>query len=148
VIKKITKTRSDQGKKQRAFLAAYATLGVIYSAASAARIHASTHYDWLKRDPRYVARFEEARERVLERLVREADRRAVEGLERLKFHDGAAIIDPRTGRPYIEREYSDVLLMFRIKKLDPSYRERHEVTGPSGGPVEIALNIGIAGNEP
>ena len=60
-----------------------------------------------------------------DRLVKEAYRRAVEGLERKKLTKGGEpIIDPATGQQYVEREYSDALLMFLLKgALSKTYRE-------------------------
>ena len=52
----------------------------------------------------------------------------MEGVRRLKFNKtGVPFVDPETGEAYEERHYSDNLLMFRLKRKDPSYRERQEV---------------------
>jgi hypothetical protein len=53
---------------------------------------------------------------------------------------GEAILDPQTGQPYIECEYSDALLMFMIKAHRPEYRDtfKNEHSGADGGPIEFA----------
>ena len=56
--------------------------------------------------------------RMLPLLEAEADRRAVEGVVKPLFYKGQRL-------PVEVREYSDVLLMFRLKALRPEqYRER------------------------
>ena len=137
--------RAIRHGKKRAFLCAYSRLGAITKAARCAKINRDTHHDWIKKDPEYVAAFEVAKDMAIERLECEADRRGVEGVVRYRFdRNGQPFIDPTDPdhkRPYLEREYSDVLLIFRLKALRPDvYRERssHELTGPDGGPINFA----------
>lgn len=125
--------------RQCAFLAAYSETANITAAAEAAGIGRTTHYMWLE-EPEYAANFKEEREAAIDRLELEAVRRARDGVERLKFNNGKPVIDPRTGEPYVEREYSDRLLIFLLKAARPEkYSERHEnkisgeVTNHGGG---------------
>lgn len=115
--------------RQRAFLVAFAETGNIRLAAKTSGINRSTHYDWLEADDDYRRAFEAAQQEAAEVLEAEAHRRAVAGTQRLKFNrQGQPIIDPRNGQPYIEHEYSDVLLIFLLKGLMPEkYRERSQV---------------------
>jgi hypothetical protein len=114
-------------QKKVGFLAAFAQCGTVTHAAKAAKIHASTHTQWLKTDPEYRKRFLGARRESNEVLEREARRRAIEGTMRLKYHGDKPVIDPRTGEPYLELVYSDLLLIFLLKGSMPQkYRERHE----------------------
>lgn len=65
--------------------------------------------------------------------------RALEGVPRLVFYAGQAVIDPRTGQPYVIKEYSDHLLMFLLRALRPHvYRERFD---PSMGGGEAAVKV-------
>lgn len=76
-------------------------------------------------------------------LELEARRRACEGVERKKFHQGEPVIDPVTGKHYVEREYSDILLICLLKAHRPKkYRERFEQqhTGKNGKELPV---IGI-----
>jgi hypothetical protein len=115
--------------KKRAWIAAYGKCGLVRRACKAASVSHGAYYGWLKDDPQFAEAVRYAKEEFTERLEREADRRAVEGVPRLKFHNGKPVIDPRTGKHYVEREYSDTLLIFRLKALRPEvYRERREVT--------------------
>jgi len=91
--------------------------------------HHTTLSDWKGKDPDFAAEVEFADRKYVERLEAECDRRAVEGVRRLKFNKaGFPFTDPDTGEAYEERHYSDNLLMFRLKAKAPEkYRERHEV---------------------
>jgi len=130
--------------KQRAFLAAYGRIGAVKPAAKAAKIAHMSHYKWLP-NPEYKAAFTEAREDAIGYLEAEAHKRAVEGIEEPVIYQGAlcfeALRDPKTGRIKRDRKgqpllsttpltiphKSDNLLMFLLKKLDPSYRENAPV---------------------
>jgi len=71
----------------------------------------------------------------------EADRRAIEGVEEPVYQKGKLV-----GKV---RKFSDALLMFRIKKLNPAYRDRvelkhsGEIDNPSAGVA--VLNITLNG---
>lgn len=58
-------------------------------------------------------------------LEAEAIRRAQDGVVRMKFNSktGLPFIDPRTGEPYMEHEYSDTLMAILLKRHFPEYRE-------------------------
>jgi len=107
--------------KKELFLSEYSKLGTILKAAKAANIDRKTHYNWLKTNPEYAEFFERAKEDYLEKLEAEADRRAVEGTLRPVFHQGE-----ECGQI---REFSDTLLIFRLKCLAPEkYRENQRST--------------------
>ena len=121
--------------KKRAFLLAYAELGIVTYAAKAAQIHRLTHNDWLKTDAVYAADFEVAKEGAADRLEREALRRAVEGWDEPIVWRGEV-----TG---MVRRYSDTLLIFMLKGAKPEkYRERFEHSGPGGGPIAVVSDGG------
>ncbi len=101
-------------------------------AAKAAGVRRQTHYEWLG-DADYRAAFEQAREDAVERLEAEAWRRAVEGVPKGIYHQGALVAT--------EQEFSDTLLIFLMKAHRPQfYRERGsvEVSGPLGQPIGLA----------
>lgn len=129
---------------------AYSTLGNVTKSAAAAEITPRSHQLWMHDDVEYAGEFNRAQEIYTESLEAEADRRAKEGVRKYKFHQGnhimtrCAVDDPECVvvtttdegheiglRPYYEHEYSDTLLIFRLKALRPEvYRERHEYTTP------------------
>jgi len=82
---------------QAAFIRALAQTGLITEAARAAKISRRQHYRWVKTDPDYASRAADAKADYLDMLTSECDRRAMAG--------------------------SDRLLMFRLRMLDPSYRD-------------------------
>jgi hypothetical protein len=102
--------------------------GNVVKACELADVASSTHYRWVDSSPEYRAALRIVERDTISRLEAEADRRALEGVARMKFHRGQAIIDPRTGKPYLEREYSDRMLEMRLRALDPErYRDRHDL---------------------
>lgn len=131
----------EKERNQNAFLAALADTGNISRSAIAAGIKRGLHYKWLEEDEEgtYLARVNEALDTAADELEAEARRRAIEGLRRYKFdRAGQPLQHPETNEPYYELEYSDPLLIFLLKGAKPStYRERHEVTGAGGGPVQV-----------
>jgi hypothetical protein len=146
--------------KQRAFLAGYGRIGIVKAAAKTAKIAHRSHYNWIK-DPEYAAAFADAQEEALAHLVAEVRRRAVEGIEEPVIYQGSLcfepIRDPKTGAVKRDRKgqpllsttpltiprKSDVLLMFLIKKLDPSYRENSQVhlAAAAGAPPSIKVEF-------
>jgi hypothetical protein len=124
---------------------AFAAHGTVTRAAKEIRMDRRNHSRWMNADPDYREQFNQAKRIYTERLEAECDRRAVEGVVRQQFYKGQPIVLPcdpdEPGaveivgadgkkawvRPYFEREYSDNLLMFRLKRLDPAYRDQIEI---------------------
>ncbi len=124
---------------KRSFLAVFERLGSAGLTARSLGISLSRHYRWLANDATYAAKWREAQEVFVGRLEREAYRRAVKGVERKKFHKDEPIIDPETGQQYVEREYSDQLLMFLMKANAPQkYRPVAENL-----PTQNNVNVGV-----
>lgn len=118
--------------KQSAFLKAFAETANLTRAAKAAKIDRAMHYRWLDGDELYKTAFAEARKLANQTLEDEAVRRAREGTIRPVFYQGELC-----GEYF---EYSDTLLMFLLRSLEPEkYRENvsHEHSGRGGGPIEV-----------
>ena len=130
------------GLHKKAFLAAIRETGNITEAAKAAGVHRNSHYNnWLK-DKEYAKEFVDAMDEAVDGLVKEAKRRATEGLRKYKFHSqsGKPILHPDTGEPYYEHEYSDTLLIFLLKGARPeTYRDNVKVTGDSKEPIVLRV---------
>ncbi len=138
--------------KKRAFLGAYAECGSVAKAAKTAGISRRSHQLWMKASgpgaDAYREAFAEAHEMACDMLEAEARTRAVEGTRRYKFYRGRPILDPRTGEPYFEHDYSDTLLIFLLKGARPEkYRERYEHSGPDGGPIQMSQYARIVEDE-
>ena len=105
--------------KKTAFLEAYRMVGVVGTAARAAGIHRDTHYKWLAADADYEKEFKAAREDAIDVLEEVAIRRATKA-----------------------EAPSDVLLIFLLKAMRPAiYRERYEVTGRDGQPIQTEHQV-------
>lgn len=132
---------------QRGFLTALSLTGNVRLACESADVHKSTVYARRDDDELFSLAFAQARDDAADRLEEEARRRAVEGVVKLKFHEGTPIMVPGVNAdgtpaknakgepiyvPYVEHEYSDTLLIFLLKGARPEkYREnhKHEHTG-------------------
>lgn len=150
-----------------AFLAAYAVCGEVSSSAKAAGLERNQHYDRLKSDPAYAARFEDAKAQFVDSLKAEALRRAREGVRKYLFHQGQPVYLTRlrvdengqpmrseSGVPILdyqldehghpmqayESTFSDRLLLAMLAATDPAeYAPKNNVqlTGADGGPVKV-----------
>jgi hypothetical protein len=118
----IAKVNNNGHGKKAAFLKAYARCGVITRAAVMAKCDRNSHYQWMRVDPEYPARFEQAHKEACDVLVEEARRRAVEGCTKTIYYQGK-----KCGAM---KEFSDTLLIFLMKGAMPeTYRERFEHSG-------------------
>jgi hypothetical protein len=127
-------------KKKALFLTVLAQGGNVSKACEAADIARRTVYEYRDRDPDFAAEWDEAQEQYVNKLEEEADRRAHDGVENPVYQGGELV--------GFKREYSDTLLIFRLKALKPDkYREnvRQEITGKDGGPIETTVNITVDG---
>lgn len=83
----------------------------------------------------FTQKWADAKAASVDALEQEARRRAIEGLERHKFHNGKPIMrtvvlpdGKKTQVPYVEREYSDRMLEVLLKaNLPEKYKDRSAV---------------------
>lgn len=116
-------------------LEVYATTGSIKRCAEALGCSVGAIYMRRSQDAAFKAAMEEALECYRDILQTEAHRRAVEGVDRLQFDKTGGMIRypndyPDTelaGKPYVEKEFSDNLLVRLLKKYDPGFRDKLEV---------------------
>jgi hypothetical protein len=163
--------RTPRIDKRAAFLAAYAECGSIRDAAKAAHIERSAHYRWLKADPDYFARFQEADARATQSLEDEAMERAMRGVFEPNVFQGRflypqeeyiekpAVIGPRGGirepevRAWRDKPGSAPLGIWRKSDaltallLRGRMREKYgmhgalELSGPGGAAIEIVQRL-------
>ena len=106
--------------------------GRVKQACAKAGLNVFTFYKWQRKDEKFKAAVDEAKRRTLDLLQAEAYRRAVEGNDKPIIYKGEI-----TG---YYKEYSDNLIMFLMKQLDPSYRENfNQLIGISGSDIEISF---------
>lgn len=125
-------------KKLAAFLTHLAQTGNVTLSADMTNLERTRLYELRNTEPEFAAAWEAALDEAADLLEAEARRRAIEGVEQKKFHKDEPILDPETGEQYVERAYSDTLLIFLLKGARPEkYRERSstELSGPGGQPL-------------
>ena len=114
-------------KNQDRFLTLLAETGKHKQVCQAIGIASDTPYQWAVRSESFAKRYEQAKELGEKVLLSEyedkIDQRAMEGKD-----------DPQ----------SAVLTMFRVKRLDPRYRDNAPTNVNIAGPVSIQLNIGAS----
>lgn len=99
------------------FLEALAKRGNITESAAAAGVARRTVYQWRDADPEFASAWDDALEQAADAMEAELWRRAVEGVEKPIYQQGMQV--------GTVREYSDTLLIFRLKGARPEvYRER------------------------
>ena len=104
--------------KQDAFLKVFERLGSVGATCAETGVSVHTYDQWLHADIQgFKTRRDQAAIIAMGVLEREILRRAVEGTDRDVYYKGQVV-----GQ---ERQYSDNLLMFRAKKLDPSYKDNY-----------------------
>jgi hypothetical protein len=91
----------------------------VSEAASAAKTGRTTVYEWRETDPVFAAAWDAALEEAVDALEAEVRRRAVEGVEEPIYYQGQ-----RVG---MVRRYSDILLMFYLKRYRPQFRDQFKV---------------------
>jgi len=112
--KPVKHSHSFTDKKKETFLALVARGYTVTDSAKQIGFSRRAVYNHRDRDPDFAQAWNEAREEGKERLEAECRRRAMGWAETRYDKDGNA---------YEVYRYSDNLLMFMLKKLDPSYRD-------------------------
>jgi hypothetical protein len=138
-------TSAQTARLKRRFLDHFRVVGNLTRAAELAGVKERRRvYDWKADDLEFAAAYAEAEQEAVERLEDAARHRATEGLLRKKFtKSGEPIIDPETGAQYVERQYSDTLLIVLLKAHAPEkYRDKMDIehSGKRGGaPIPLSV---------
>ena len=94
-------------------------------------------YGWRDDDESFAADWEAAVETGTDLMEDEMRRRAIDGIDEPKFHDGQVC-------GYV-RKYSDTLLIFALKARRPDkYRERSEIAHTGKGSVVVNMDFGAS----
>jgi len=116
---KPTATQLQSWMRQQLWLEAFAACGSIGEACADTGIPVPTAEHWDTVDSYgFKKRKGWAAQMALGKLEKEINRRGVEGIDHPVIHQGV-ITDTY-------KQYSDNLLMFRAKRLDPEYRDNHQ----------------------
>ena len=93
----------------------------------------STHYKLLDINPKYAEAFTIADNASTDLLLKEARRRAITGVvEKTGWYKGVSGGEVT--------KYSDNLLMFLLKERRPEFRDKWEITGAGGQPLQITVS--------
>lgn len=150
------RTPKKRPRWAKGFLAAMAESGNVRLSCEAAGIGRTVAYQLRAADETFAADWGHAQDEAADLLEEEARRRALQGVQRLKFHNGVMITVPVPSAdgtpllgvdgqpvmvPYVEHEYSDTLAIFLLKGAKPEkYRERNETKHT--GAVSIKVEYG------
>lgn len=104
------------------FLATFAKDYDRRAACRAAGVGFSTVNWWIDHDSDFKAKWDDIQHDLLATMEKEIDRRGRDGINKPVIYKGQIMKDDE-GAALVVKEYSDALLMFRTKKLDPTYRE-------------------------
>lgn len=114
------------------FLATLEETGLEHTAAAAAQTTVRQARKLALESSEFGEAFEEALERATDRLEAEARRRAVEGIEKGVYYQGAQVDT--------ERVYSDSLMALFLKaKRRRQFGDKTEVSGPGGAPLQVTV---------
>ena len=129
--------RTEQANaRKRAFLDSFRLSGNVSAAARAVKVERHRPYVWAADDAAFKAAWAEAEQESIDRLEKEARRRAEDGCLEPVYQGGKLV-----GHKQV---YSDALMMLLLKAHRPEkYRERSalEVTGAAGGPVKVSPEV-------
>lgn len=104
--------------------------GFKHRAAEAVGVSYQTMRNAENADPVFAQQVEDALDEYAEGLEQEADRRGKDGIDKPIFYKGERID--------VVKDYSDQLLMFRLKALKPEkYRERADLQTSGNVTVEL-----------
>lgn len=121
-------------EKKARVLRGLAETGYVAQACAEAGVGRRTAQEWCAADPAFKAAWDDALAAYAEALEAEADRRAVRGIDKPVHYQGKRIDTLK--------DYSDSLLVFRLKALKPdTYRERPPGAAPAAPGGSIALTI-------
>ena len=143
--------RTPAHLKKKDFLEALRVTGLVTDACEIAGIARRTPYDWAQKSEEFAEAMEAARAEgemvLLDEVRKEARRRGIEGWDDPIVYQGkiSERKDPKTGEmvPLTVRKWSDNLLMYWGKYLDPRFRDNYPALdlhfqGPSSVVIVLA----------
>jgi len=121
---------SLQASRKADFLTALSDGYSVRAAADKAGVSRRTPYGWRNADPTFAARWQTLLAPVGDPLEAEAQRRAVEGIEKPVYRSGTLVGHVR--------DYSDSMLMFLLKA---KYPEKYDRRGDNTKGADPAIDI-------
>lgn len=137
VLSREAQEAETAASKER-FLEAYGEHGTVFHAAKAAGVGRRSVYRWRDEDEVFAQRLQDAIDDQDDLIDAELDRRGRLGWDEPVF--GSLGAQMGTGVVGEIRKFSDAALIFRAKTRQTGrFRERTEITGKDGGPIEHAI---------
>jgi hypothetical protein len=132
--KKRNRAMNERGSWIPRFLEEYRATANQSAACRNTPVDKKTVEKWAKKNPEFGQAYADAKEAVRDAIRGEMFRRGVKGVKRKKFN-------PKTGESFVEREYSDHILIKLAATNCPEFREKSTVehTGPDGKPIETKV---------
>jgi hypothetical protein len=128
--------------KQRLFLQALMTTPRLGAATKMAGVCAKTVWNWRHSDPDplFLKAYATAYRIGLQVAEAELWRRGVHGVEEPVYHRGRLV--------GTKRSFDTTAAIFMLKGALPDvYRERQEITGGGGGPIQVEVTDGLSDDE-
>jgi hypothetical protein len=140
-------TPDERAVAQDAFLDSFKVTANVSRSAKMAGVHRGTVYDWRHTDPAFATRYAEAEEDARDVLRAVILDRAVTGWDEPVVSVGQ-VIRRDNGDPWLVRRYDSRLLAalaaVRLPEWRAATRQQVEITGTSGGPVEVSVKDELA----
>jgi hypothetical protein len=128
------------------FLKAFAELGVQTDACAVACVHPSTVYRRLETDHVFAQQFKFAKREARDVIRSAVLKLGVKGQLRKKFtSNGEPIMDPETGKQYVEVEHSAACLLAAARAYCPEFKDKSTLkhTGSNGGPINLTHTFNL-----
>jgi hypothetical protein len=135
-------TAAEREQAQTIFLEAFAVSANLTAAAGRAGVPRQRVYEWQEHDEAFSLRYRDAEQRAQDVIRAAIHQRAVVGWQEHLVSMGRIVLDAR-GEPIMLHRYDSALLHALARARLPEFRERQsvEVSGPGGGPVELAAIV-------
>jgi hypothetical protein len=133
--KAITFERLENDPRIPEFLESLTCARTVKEAAESIGVCPATAYNWRNAVPEFAAAWDEAVAQSISVYEEEMYRRGIEGWDEGVFYQGKQV--------GTIRQYSDRLLEFRAKRIDPGYRDQHPITD-TRPPITISIDLGKA----
>ena len=132
-------------RRRKLFFDDLARHGIVSHAADVAGVNLDTIYNHRDRNPVFRKKMEQARERSIDRLEKEAERRAVDGVEDVVVSGGKVV--RHRGKVLKRKIYSDRLMALLLRAKRPKeFRDNLDITS-DGRPINVNVNIGVTKKE-
>lgn len=123
----------EKAEQMTRFLEEFRQRGNVRASCRAAGIDRTTAYLWRSENETFKELWVQAREDATDLLEEEARRRGHDGVDKPIYYKGKKVD--------VIKEYSDRMLEILLKANRRKFRDKVEVTGEDGGPINVVKRI-------